>query len=97
VMHGFEREVASIRETMRVGDMARIPDLVSERMLETFAVFGTPEEARQRYRVRFQGVYDEALLLYPCMGVDPGRLRERMSAMIEAFKPLAARNNRRGP
>ncbi len=97
VMHGFEREVASIREAMRVGDMARIPDLVSERMLETFAVFGTPEEARQRYRARFQGVYDEPLLLYPCMRVDPGRLCERMSAMIEAFKPLAARDNRRGP
>lgn len=84
-LHGFEPEVAAIREAFRAGDLARVPALVSERMLETFAVYGTPEEARQRYRARFAGVYEEPLLLFPCMGVEPDRLRDGWAALIDAF------------
>lgn len=94
-LHGFVPEVDAIREAIRAGDLRRVPDLVSDRMLETFAVFGTPEQARQRYAERFAAVYDEPLLLCPCMGVDRGRLREGMAAMVEAFRPLASRDNRR--
>jgi alkanesulfonate monooxygenase SsuD/methylene tetrahydromethanopterin reductase-like flavin-dependent oxidoreductase (luciferase family) len=87
-MHGFDREAAALRDAVRLGDLRRVPELVTDRMLETFAVFGTPEEARQRYLARFSGVYEETLLLYPCMGVDSGRLREGVAAMIETFAPL---------
>jgi probable F420-dependent oxidoreductase len=90
-MHGLEREVTALREAIRLGDLRRMPELVTDRMLETFAVFGTPEEARQRFRERFSGVYEETLLMYPCMGVDPSRLRDRTAAMIEAFTPLRGR------
>src|SRR5215467_1821587 len=90
-MHGFDREVTALREAIRLGDLRRMPKLVTDRMLETFAVFGTPEEARQRFRERFSGAYEETLLVYPCMGVDPGRLRDRVAAMIEAFTPLRGR------
>src|SRR5215467_5393655 len=88
-LHGFDREVAEIREAFRAGDQRRMTAHVSERMLETFAVYGTPDEARQRYGARFAGVYEQPLLLFPCMGVEPGRLREGWTAVIDTFGPLA--------
>ena len=94
-LHGFEREVAEIREAFRAGDLRRMTALVSEKMLETFAVYGTPDQARQRYESRFAGVYEQPLLLFPCMGVEPGRLREGWTAVIDAFGPLARRTGRR--
>jgi len=94
-LHGFDREVAEIREAFRAGDQRRMTAHVSERMLETFAVYGTPDEARQRYRARFAGVYQQPLLLFPCMGVEPGRLREGWTALIETFGPLAQEAARR--
>lgn len=88
-LHGFDQEVAEIRAAFRAGDQRRMTAHVSERMLETFAVYGTPDEARQRYRARFAGVYEQPLLLFPCMGVEQGRLREGWSAVVDTFGPLA--------
>ena len=93
--HGFDREVAEIREAFRAGDKGRMTALVTERMLETFAVYGTPNEATQRYESRFAGVYEQPLLLFPCMGVEPGRLREGWAAVIDTFGPLASEAARR--
>ncbi len=58
-------------------------------MIETIAIVGRPEEARQQFLERFAGRYEEPLLFCPCVGVETGRLREGMEAMIEAFTPLA--------
>jgi probable F420-dependent oxidoreductase len=83
--HGFERDAAAIREAFRAGDTARMIHLVSDRMLDTFAVHGTPVEARQRFDARYAGLYEEPLLFFPCLGVDRGRHREGMSAVVETF------------
>ncbi len=90
-LHGFDAEVAEIREAFRRGDTATAAAAVSERMLDTIAVVGRPEEARQQFEERVLGRYEEPLLFCPCVGVETGRLREGMEAMIEAFAPLAPR------
>ena len=86
-LHGLEGEAAAIREAFHRGDVAGMAALVSDRMLETFAVFGTPEQARQRFAARFAGLYAEPLLFAPCLSVDRGRLRESLMAVVEAFGP----------
>ncbi len=88
-LHGFDPEVAAIREAFRRGDTAGAAAAVSDRMIETIAIVGRPEEARQQFLERFAGRYEEPLLFCPCVGVETGRLREGMEAMIEAFTPLA--------
>ncbi|MBO0744253.1 MAG: hypothetical protein J2P43_04475, partial [Candidatus Dormibacteraeota bacterium] len=62
---------------------------VSARMLEAFACYGTPEEAVQRYRDRFQGVYEEPLLFAPSVGHSAGPHRVMMEAVIDSFTRLA--------
>jgi hypothetical protein len=58
-------------------------------MLDTFAIHGTPAEARDRFASR-RALYDQPLLFFPCLGVDRGRHREGMEAVIETFGPWAA-------
>jgi probable F420-dependent oxidoreductase len=82
-LHGFEREAAAIRDAFRRGDVP--VDLVDDRMLDTFAVHGTPAEARERFAARYAGLYEEPLLFFPCLGVDRGRHREGMTAIVETF------------
>lgn len=89
-LHGFEREVAAIREAFRRRDAAAMAAAVSARMLDTFAVHGTPAEARERFAERFAGVHDEPLLFFPCLGVAPERLREGMDAIVDTFAPVPA-------
>ena len=86
-LHGFEPEAAAIRAAFRRGDLRGMADLVSDRMLDTFAVHGRPEEARQRFAERFARLYDEPLLFFPCLGVDRGRHREGMAAVVDTFGP----------
>jgi alkanesulfonate monooxygenase SsuD/methylene tetrahydromethanopterin reductase-like flavin-dependent oxidoreductase (luciferase family) len=86
-LHGFEREAAAIRDAFRRGDVAGTVDLVGERMLDTFAVHGTPTEARDRFQARYARLYEEPLLFFPCLGVDRGRHREGMTAIVETFAP----------
>lgn len=88
--HGFEADAARIREAFRSGDTAAMVGLVTERMLDTFAVYGTPEEAQQRFAARFEGLYEEPLLFFPCVGADRGRIREGAAAVIEAFAQKGA-------
>lgn len=88
-LHGFEREAAAIRDAFRRGDTAGMVALVSDAMLDTFAVHGTPAEARDRFASR-RALYDQPLLFFPCLGVDRGRHREGMEAVIETFGPGAA-------
>jgi probable F420-dependent oxidoreductase len=84
-LHGFQAEAAAIREAFRRDDAAAMSGLVTERMLDTFAVYGTPEEARQRFAARFAGLYEEPLLFFPCVGADRRRIREGAAAVIETF------------
>jgi probable F420-dependent oxidoreductase len=84
-LHGFERQAAAIREAFRRRDMPAMVDLVGDRMLDTFSVYGTPAEARDRFRARYSALYEEPLLFFPPLGADRGRQREGMTALVETF------------
>ncbi|HXM58358.1 MAG TPA: LLM class flavin-dependent oxidoreductase [Candidatus Dormibacteraeota bacterium] len=94
--HGFLPEAAAIREAFRGGDVPSMIALVSDRMLDTFAVHGTPAEARDRFAARYAGLYEEPLLFFPCLGVDVGRHREGLAAVVETFSPSPAEGEGRG-
>jgi len=84
-LHGFEREAAAIRDAFRRRDKRAMLDLVGDRMLDTFTVHGTPAEARDRFRARYAGLYEEPLLFFPPAGSDRGRHLEGITAIVETF------------
>lgn len=83
--HGFEAEVAGIREAFARRDMPAVAAAVSDRMLDELAVHGTPEEAWQRFSAKFDGVYDEPLLFTAGKGMPEGGFRESLMGVCEAF------------
>lgn len=83
--HGFEAEVAGIREAFQRRDIPAVVAAVSDRMLDTLAVYGTPEEAWERFSATFDGVYDEPLLFTAGKGMPEGGFRESVLAVCEAF------------
>jgi probable F420-dependent oxidoreductase len=84
-LHGFEREAAVIRDAFRRRDLPAMLEQVDDQMLDTFAVYGTADEARDRFRARYACLYEEPLLYFPAMGVDRGRHREGTAAIVETF------------
>jgi probable F420-dependent oxidoreductase len=78
--HGFEAQTQAIRSAWRAGDFAGMAAAVTPRMLETFAIAGTPDEARAQFEARWAGVYERPLLWPPAFrGIDGVR------AVVEAF------------
>ncbi|HKC18180.1 MAG TPA: LLM class flavin-dependent oxidoreductase [Candidatus Dormibacteraeota bacterium] len=88
--HGFREEASAIREAWKRRDMAGAAASVSNRMLEAFAVYGTPEEARQRLRQRFDGVYEETLLFPPSVAYTGRRQFEAALRTIDAMAAVRA-------
>lgn len=84
-LHGFGKEVAAIADAFARRDMAGLAAAVSDRMLDTLAVYGTPEEAVQRYAANFDGVYDETLLFTAGKGMPEGGFQESLMGTCEAF------------
>lgn len=84
--HGFEAEVAGIREAFQRRDIPAVAAAVSDRMLDTLAVYGTPSETRERFAATFDGVYDEPLLFTAGKGMPEGGFRESVLAVCEAFE-----------
>lgn len=83
-MHGFDAEADGIRSAWEARDFAAMVEGVSPRMLETIAVAGTPEEARDQLRARGPDLYERTLFWPPAFrGLDGIR------AVVEAFaEPL---------
>jgi probable F420-dependent oxidoreductase len=78
--HGFEDAVAAIRGAWRAGDFPGMAAAVTDEMIDTIALAGTPEEVRERFAERWAGVYDQTLLWPPAIrGMDSVR------AVAEAF------------
>jgi probable F420-dependent oxidoreductase len=77
--HGFDGQADRIRASWQRGDLGGMADAVSDEMLETIAIAGTPEEARTRYEDRRAGLFERTLLWTPFGGLDAVR------AAIDAF------------
>ena len=80
VASGFEREAEAIRTAWKDGDFARMSEAVSDEMLDAITLAGTPQEVRQRFAGRWEGVYERTLLWPPAF-----RGEEGVRAAIDAF------------
>ncbi len=77
---GFEREGESIRAAWKRGDFEGMADAVTDEMIDTIALAGTPDDVRERYAERWAGVYERTLLWPPAY-----RGERAVLAAIEAF------------
>jgi alkanesulfonate monooxygenase SsuD/methylene tetrahydromethanopterin reductase-like flavin-dependent oxidoreductase (luciferase family) len=83
--NGFTAEVAAIRAAFARRDLPGMTAAVSDRMLDELAVFGDAAEARDRYRERFDGLYEQPLIYSPSALMPPAYLPENLHALCEAF------------
>ncbi|HZP49640.1 LLM class flavin-dependent oxidoreductase [Actinocrinis sp.] len=83
--HGFEREVAAVGEAAARRDFPAMAAAIPDRMLDLLTVYGTPEEARQRYREVFDGVYEESLLFASGKGRPSAGFQDEIAAVCETF------------
>jgi probable F420-dependent oxidoreductase len=77
--HGFGANAEQIRAAWTRGDGAAMAAAVSDEMLTTIAVAGTPAEVRAQYESRRAGLFERTLLWTPFGGLDAVR------ATIAAF------------
>jgi probable F420-dependent oxidoreductase len=78
---GFEREAEAIRAAWGEGDFAGMAAAVSDDMIDSIALAGTPDEVRQRFSERWDGVYERTLLWPPAF-----RGEEGVRAAVDAFR-----------
>jgi alkanesulfonate monooxygenase SsuD/methylene tetrahydromethanopterin reductase-like flavin-dependent oxidoreductase (luciferase family) len=82
-LHGFQREAAAIREAAARGDPNGMIDAVSEDMIDTFAIAGTPDECRRQLAA--WGDIDLAVLFPPTFQLAPDEIMANHRALIETF------------
>ena len=58
---------------------------VSERMVRTMCIAGTPDEVRDKVK-RYEGWADEISLVTPSFMLEPGAISEGYDAIIDAFR-----------
>src|SRR3954451_12370062 len=79
-LHGWEEHAERIREVWMSGDFANAVQAVPDEMLDTIALAGTPDEVRERFAERWDGVYEHTLLWPPAFGG-----MDAVRAVIDAF------------
>jgi alkanesulfonate monooxygenase SsuD/methylene tetrahydromethanopterin reductase-like flavin-dependent oxidoreductase (luciferase family) len=77
--HGFDAQADQIRAAWQRGDGAGMAAAVSDEMLETIALAGTPKDVRSQYQQRRAGLFERTLIWTPLGGLDAVR------ATIDAF------------
>jgi probable F420-dependent oxidoreductase len=84
--HGFEDIVGDLREAYAQKDMDKLASLVSDEMADTFGIYGTVDEVKEKMK-RFDGIVDEVILGGPWYRVEMVRLIENYQLMLQAFAP----------
>jgi alkanesulfonate monooxygenase SsuD/methylene tetrahydromethanopterin reductase-like flavin-dependent oxidoreductase (luciferase family) len=82
-LHGFQREAAAIREAAARGDPDGMIGAVSEEMIDTFALAGTPDDCRRQLDA--WGDVDVAVLFPPTFQLAPDEITANHRALIETF------------
>jgi alkanesulfonate monooxygenase SsuD/methylene tetrahydromethanopterin reductase-like flavin-dependent oxidoreductase (luciferase family) len=78
---GFESEAEAVREAWSRGDFDGMAAAVTDEMIDSISLAGTPEEVRERFAERWDGVYERPLLWPPAFRGEAG-----VNAVIEAFR-----------
>jgi probable F420-dependent oxidoreductase len=78
---GFEAEAEKVREAWAKGDFPGMAAAVTDEMIDSIALAGTPDEVRSRFEERWDGVYERPLLWPPAFRGDEG-----VRALLEAFR-----------
>src|SRR3954452_21637211 len=78
---GFEAEADAVREAWSRGDFEGMAAAVTDEMIDSIALAGTPDEVRERFAERWDGVYERPLLWPPAFRGDEG-----VNAVIDAFR-----------
>ncbi len=83
-LHGFTAETAKIREAFLKGDVKSMIAAVSDDMVNTFAVVGSPDECRKRIS-SYREVLDLPILSAPHYYIDFDEVREYQKSILEVF------------
>ena len=80
--HGWEATVEQLHELSRRGAWDEMPKLISDRMVETFAVVGTYDRIAARLRERYAGLADRIQFSIPVANAaDAERLRRLIAEL----------------
>jgi probable F420-dependent oxidoreductase len=82
-LHGFEREAAAIRSAAAAGDPDGMIAAVSEEMIDTFAIAGTPDQCRRRLEA--WGDLDLAVLFPPTFQLGRDEIAANHRTLIDTF------------
>ena len=82
-LHGFQREAAAIRAAAAAADPGAMIEAVSDEMIDTFAVAGTPDDARAQ--LAGWDDLDVAVLFPPTFQLEPDEIVANHRALLEAF------------
>jgi probable F420-dependent oxidoreductase len=81
---GFTEPKEAIRAAMRRGDVQAAIDAVTEDMLDTLILAGTPDDVHRQLE-RFEGLFETLILYAPSFMMTPEETRGSHEAMIAAF------------
>jgi probable F420-dependent oxidoreductase len=82
-LHGFQREAAAIRAAAAAGDPAAMIESVSDEMIDTFALAGTPDDVRAQLG-RWDDL-DVAVLFPPTFQLEADEIVANHRALVAAF------------
>ena len=82
-LHGFQHEAAAIRAAAAAGDPDAMIEAVSEEMIDTFAIAGTPDEAREQ--LAGWDVLDVAVFFPPAFQLSDEEIAANHRALLETF------------
>jgi probable F420-dependent oxidoreductase len=85
-LHGWEGLWERLNSLARQGEWDKLPGLIDEDVLHTFAIVGTPEQAAAEVQRRYGNVATRITFPAP-----EGRDPERWSALFESLRATAAR------
>ncbi|SVC07183.1 uncharacterized protein METZ01_LOCUS260037, partial [marine metagenome] len=81
---GFTKEKLAIRAAMAENDVEKMLDLVTDDMIDTLVLAGTPDEVRKKLE-RFEGLFETLILYCPMPWLEPEESKVNHEMMIEAF------------
>ncbi len=84
--HGYGSVGKELSNLMRKGDMAAMPKLVPDELLEQVAVVASPAQLPTKLRQRYEGVLQRVSLYFPISATEP---EEKWQQFAAAFRSVA--------